>query len=372
MKFKITTLSPINIAGSEDKVLSPYSDYVYNDGFINLIERNKLENYIAGKDISIFEEYIKQIKTSIITKSTSVKNLGDFISNTLNMNFKEFSYKKIYCISNPKNQKIDLFQKTNGKPFIPGSTLKGSIRTAILFNYINSHKNELDIHNKYWESDLLGKGKDDIMKFFQVTDTEPIDEETEIAHCERISISNPNTQAIPKNYEVIPEKINATININSMAKDIHKTVYYKLNNFKFLFKEKEYHVLKILNQFSKQNIYYELQNFIKYNKNNRFELIINFYQKLYDSFNTNNDNYAILRIGKGKTFFDNSISAIFKDDKKKMTEIKKLPNPKNPKRWIGYSIKGKNFVEPFPITRTLIMKNEEPLLPLGWIKIYKI
>ena len=366
MKCKITTISPIHIAGGENKVISPYSDYVYDNGFVFLIDNNKLFEYLKGrKDFNIvFEKYLRQIKTNINKKYG--KNLGDFFSNTLKEDYKKFSYKKIFCVSSPKNQKIDLFQKTNGKPFIPGSTLKGAIRTAILFDYFNSRKKELNIHNKYWENDKLGKGKDDIMKFLRITDTEPIEQQTEIAYCERINV-NSKKQSIPQNYEIISKDVKANLEIISNAEKKHDSIYQNLRIFNFLYKGNEQQFFSIINNFSEQNIEFELNTFRKYNKNGFFNEIVEFYQNLLDEQKSELGTTAILRIGKGKTFFDNSISGLFKDDDYKMKKIKTLP-----KRKIGFSQKGNKFVEPFPITRTLIMKDEKPYLPLGWIRISKI
>ncbi len=374
MKCKMTTLSPVHIGGGENKVISPYSDYVYHNSFVYLIENKKLVDFLKSRDDfskesvsdreTVFEKYLTQIKTDI--RTARGRNIGDFFKYTLREDFRKFSYSRMLCEFTPKNQKIDLFQKTNGKPFIPGSTLKGAIRTAILFDYFNHRKNEvkLDDRNwiKNWENWLLGRGKDDIMKFLQITDSEPIDEETEVAHCERVNV-NSKKQSIPQNYETLSKDVIANLEIISKAEHKHTSLYPDIEKFKLLFKNNEICIFDIINQFSRQNIEFELSTFKKYNSNGYFNNIIVFYQQLLNELNNSKDT-SIMRIGKGKTFFDNSISGMFRNDKTKMMIIRNLP-----KRKIGYSPKGRKFVEPFPITRTLIIKDNKPHLPLGWIKI---
>lgn len=151
LKFKV--LSPVHIGDGTDLELF---DYVIKDRKLYKIYLYEYLSTLEGDLLSKLKEY--QLKNEIIEIRKLIRENIDV------KNFKEYeadvseNVQKIYNekFDEPKNQLImNPFIRTNGKPYIPGSSIKGAIRTAIL-NYLDEGKvksNKKD--SKFFEGFIL-------------------------------------------------------------------------------------------------------------------------------------------------------------------------------------------------------------------------
>jgi len=129
----------------------------------------------------------------------------------------------------------------------------------------------------------------------------------------------------------------------------------------------------MINKFSLDVIEFELErfhDFVNTAKNkeairNKVHSISEFYQRLKDIIISSNNKWAIIRIGGGKTYFDNSIGlALYKKDSEKFKQFRKSLG-----FWKHRS--GKFVEEASPITRTFYLDNKSNgYLPIGWTVIY--
>lgn len=133
-KMSLTTLSPIFIGSGE--VLNK-SMYVYNDKEIMVIDERKLIKKLSSIK-GLYESFLSECYSGNL-------NLTDFLHENLSNyeNIDIYKY-KIISYSNIKDKKLNnintFIKSSNGKPYIPGSSIKGAIRTAIITNEIRHSK----------------------------------------------------------------------------------------------------------------------------------------------------------------------------------------------------------------------------------------
>ncbi len=356
MKINIETLSPVHIGSGE--ILSPYTDYVYKDGIIYHIDHNILEGYFATHidGEKIMEDFINIIKNQAKGNMQSRHNLGDFFKKH-QLNLDDFSSYKTTS-KEPITEEINVTVSSKGGPYIPGSSLKGAIRTALLYN----HKKNTNIDIKsmrriYSGSDVFGSINNDVMKHLYVSDSEPFGtEDLEITRSTRYDLME-KTSTIPIISETIKQFKSTTCTIQLKAdKEIHKLD----SKFQYLYdseKSKET-FLYYINYFYKDCIKNEIQRLKQYSSS-IIRPIIKFYNELLEDAEilAKNRTGAILRIGAGKTYFENSIGSLFSEN-----QLRKIF--KNDKR-----VNIKCFPKTRAITASSYGRGE---LPMGWIKILTI
>ena len=150
-KMKLTTLSPIFIGGGET-ILGLKNEY----DFKNKVLKNNTE--MAKKWIDYFMNF-KSYKNNpeykrLIPRDAKAPSLQGFLRFIENKEFKP-------------NKKSNKFIRENGKPFIPASSIKGAIRTALMANFISQGNNIRDAKEILKEQ----------MKYIQISDTESISED---------------------------------------------------------------------------------------------------------------------------------------------------------------------------------------------------
>jgi len=157
---KLRVLSPVHVGAGPDKSWQRGFDFVER-GSIYVFERDLLVKYM--KDHGLLENY-----THVLTHGSSSK-VEKFLSE--NVEFEkveplvfEYEGKQI------GNEIKPLIRNGLGKPFMPGSSLKGAIVSSI-FHYLHKHVGP-ERHNRFINKDLLGEFDQSIMRFIRPTDVE--------------------------------------------------------------------------------------------------------------------------------------------------------------------------------------------------------
>ena len=162
MKLQIKTLSPIHIGNGEkynglsyianqQKVVFYDSSKVmenitskYGDRFMKWIEQrtSEIENLEKQKKNERNEQKRKNI-TRQLREAQRKLNIKEFIENVIQDIAVINKFKGNYLYSDEamtqiyNNIDIECFIKQNNKPYIPGTEIKGAIRTAIAYNLLN-------------------------------------------------------------------------------------------------------------------------------------------------------------------------------------------------------------------------------------------
>ena len=157
-KMKLTTLSPVFIGGGVFSDLSNLQ-YIYDFNtrelkiidetkFLNFLKRSKLEN--------VFIKYVAETKNARLNTWLDNNFKGqklDIYSNVIKTEVHEI--RKLNCIKS-------FIKNTDNLPYIPASSIKGSISTAIMANLI-----EENVEN--YQNILK-----EIMSHIQIADSKPI------------------------------------------------------------------------------------------------------------------------------------------------------------------------------------------------------
>ncbi|MHA1284855.1 MAG: type III-A CRISPR-associated RAMP protein Csm5 [Promethearchaeota archaeon] len=351
--LKLEVLSPLHIGSGEEY---SFLDYYYDDktSKIFLVDIDKFfSDEQINKKIS---KILKNLKYKSFEGVCEELNLAptDYIIKDRSF---EYIFKKDYFLEMKKKKRdnqlihfpsIKKFIRTSGKPYIPGSTLKGAIRTLFALNYISENKlyflseiknyiqNELkklkDFRNKYrFNSKTAFKNfnkkifnddpKKDLLKVLQISDSKTVDEDfLKIIRVYTVG----TTRRLPIFIECIPPKTKFEL------------------CFKFLNNRCQIKFLENLNKISKEIVNHYEKHYSR-----------NIIKKIPELFKEEK-NVLYICIGWGTGWYFKTIGRYLVEDTK-FEEFRRTTRIQKPFR---------NGI--FPKTFKV---SEENLLPLGWVKI---
>lgn len=241
MKLTFKTLSPVHIATGNK--IQPF-EYIIFNGHYHRINQNKAFEIIAEDSIDNFEKFDNWLQTSEsklanerdnrkqaqLRDSFNLKNFCDSVLKKPDLTEKILSNAVSYIMEIPggtggKKEISELQKDGNSQPYIPGSSIKGAIRTALFyaaykdlkeFERTQLQNKTLKSKNFYDEKFRRRKGEDldeiiqeeffhcgagkynryeqrneitykdlkfDIMKFVTVTDATPLNVKTAVYPC---------------------------------------------------------------------------------------------------------------------------------------------------------------------------------------------
>jgi CRISPR type III-A-associated RAMP protein Csm5 len=362
INLKITTLSPVTIGSGAE--WSPYADYVIDRDQFYLLDRNKIIKKIAGND-QWMEQYVNGVASGM-DNNRSEFDLKTFLIGTLRESIDNMSVFHCPVLSDKVSRKLPvkaLLRTPLYEPFIPGSTLKGAFKTALLHDRLDDEAKDKDIESLLEFCELPDRRMRDkeITRWLerqeqeledpkiiqQVTDSRPIAKENSIVvECWRNNM--------PLRFDCISE--GTTSQFELMLDDYTwEKLAGALNTFSYNALVREWNLLK--NNDKSEDYKKELDG-------------------ISDLIDNSPEDVAYLRIGFGKGYFANSIGdSLF-------TYIKNLEDEGEKRRletiFQNYlrSIfrKGSQIIPDFdmykfPRTHLQTARSQKPL---GWIKIEKV
>lgn len=364
-KIDIKTLSPVHIGSGESYTAAEYvsGKAKGKNGSIPIFKRINLSKYFLSLDDDKKDDLISNLSN----QNFSLKSFDDKISN----DFKVYlSYDRCKEEIKP-NQEIEENIKTLNELYIPGSSLKGAIKSALLYNSISRNdvpKIVRDVINKgrvnRWDyerfindifsSDTLrNKAQGSIMKFMQIADSNTakvpaVYDVVSVMANERGQNQLYKRGTIVRSFlETIPpnKKLETTLTTN-----FNDETYAHLNlrgKNKFLDIS---HIKKSIYKFSKAYIDYELEFSKKYR--------INYLEKFYKSIKDKNTiDTPLLKIGAGSGFLATTIALKIKeyDEYEFEDYFERVRN----------ATRGKSYSFEYPKSRKVISEGGKPL---GWIQ----
>ncbi len=366
--MNIETYTPVSIGTGE--TLSPISDFFIKDKQLFRIDPEKFQNLLLTKNkIAFFSEYVsKSINKS---KTGTSVDLQNFIKNVLNESPENIAKKVIpYPNRETGNEQILCCYTSNGLPVIPGSSIKGAIKTALFYNWLidttdgrstlndyidkviseqHNNKNRLNQFTR----DFLGKFEECYKRHYldlSIGDSKPFSSNALVIYkTERLHLTKPRSNNVPQVKTCIKKGFSSDIDIK-LPQINQENPISQINVFAYNSLVTEYDILE------KESI--NLPEKIKIKLNNFYDKTI---KEIKQAYETNKATFFI-RIGSGKSFFDNSIAmAIYEKDKdsfKVFCEKYELGKPPKGQR--------SKKTEIFPVTRSIISNIYEPM---GWVKI---
>jgi len=374
MEYKIETVSPIHIGNGNS-----YSalDSVFTDTYFYAIDMDALFRRLQ----EIGTEKIEKITADIESGRSLSENIRGIIEPK---DVKRYTIK--LSMQNRNDRKHirgvqEFIKDANNGVYLPGSEIKGAIRTAILYrllldeaNYNQLKKALINIKQREsrtigdakegdrWAKKRLGKvlrnmakeveqllrgkkddAKYDLLKLIQVSDSSTYNPNNlEIQHINSFGSRGKHAyvEALPKGA-----KFNGSFNI---TKNLWLLGELGLGNRAFLLSEEE--VLESCYGLSA----YLLKNEIDYYRNHHEHQISDFYQQLQEE---NTKKNPLIRIGQGQGFLSTTITLAVKNKDPDLYEVVRLGT-----RGISYPYK-------FPKTRRIVFEGGKPAYPLGWLKL---
>ncbi len=353
-KYPITieTLSPLHIG--KGNALTSVGEYVATDKTIRILDQKHL--YELLKEKNLMQDYMNYILD--YAKNTYVWDF--FKENGIE---KELNYTREFALNadafNPvSNNILELATETCGQKYIPGSSLKGAIRTMVFAYHIETDdtlKSEveriiLDFNNLYDIRKRIDEKEDKLLnKVFGhliVLDSELVpDKEVTAEISKRVHLFGEKTDGLDNLRECIVSgtKIKTTLSVKNSAVD---------NSPAWIYGDDLERLFDAINKIMVIYLDYEIRLLSGSSEIIAKEMIKSL-QALKNQVKDFGNDKALLRLGKGKTF-------IFQI-------ILPLLNNAAQKKLLQLMIKDEDVRNNFPKTRVLNDYNEM----FGWIKIIR-
>jgi CRISPR-associated protein Csm5 len=405
--FRLRTLTPVSIGADEADALSPYADYVLSpDGKqVYYLDQRKVEKAVLAA--GLLDEYVTSIGNRM-DNNRSDFDLDQFLRNRLKLDPKSVAriVAPNHGLSRSNRLNVNAIVKDAERPYLPGSSLKGSFRTAMLFDWLTKTKagepelksyvkslpdldrasaevsrlkrifkqqrlfREFDAAKRtlaeverrfFKEENLFGKLNDGpLARFVRVTDsTFAPDRALGVYATRRIRLQpNPKVQGRERDIPTPREAIGADtvlefrVDVPKKGLADHPLVYWA--------EKSTAEVLTLLSQFSAACIDNELYE-IRQADNRNFQKDIDALEDFYaDLQNRAAKGAVFFRLGFGKTVYDNSLALAFLNglDDSKDGEEALLDYRRG--MW-GVHRDRRNY----PVTRTVTAEGE----PLGWVEV---
>lgn len=367
--FKLKTISPVAIGDGDQTGMSPYTDYVIDEGTVYYLDERELA-WALQENPQAADKWVKNMQ-ALMQNNRSNFDLWNFIDRDLDrhpLDIKRFEY-EVQEMHRDKKQHIRTIQKSAGRLYIPGSTIKGAFRTALLWDWflhdregqeqlaqlarvIKFSKNAKPVQKEFdrIESLLFGNMKSDFridanrLHFrdsdFFASSPQPLC----IVMAVRYHLVKREND-IPTPIEAIREerKSQFTLGIDDKHGDFR-------HPFLARFTEKQ-NWLELFRRYSTAFIKSEIPHL---QRDKDLEDIRNFYEKQLKYLKKGG---SLIRLGQGKNWQLNSIGlALESVDPNAIGALRKL-----------FKV-GKRGGE-FPVTRVFSILEGWPYDPLGWVEL---
>lgn len=348
--FELELKTPVHVGSG--KTWSSFSDFVSIGRKVYILDSDEIFNVLL--DIpNAAEDYLNIVKENGNDKTNIKSILEDYfgqsnIENSLTQEFIEKYVKKQYEMEKlDNNVDIERLITSSGRAYIPGSSIKGAIKTALIhkYNERNTGKEE-----KFFNETPFGKYANDEFKFLQVGDTSFAD--NVILSLEKISLEYISSEGDAG--EIISECISKGKLEFRLKTTGENSKYY------FLKPKCEDKLLNEVSKFYLYRLNEEINVLTKLKKEEgfRYDLILNKYSEIKNSLKANE---YLIRLGKHKVDYDQTLLDLLKEK-----EALKIVNDKKRKEPL-------DSMDDYPITRKMIKDiNERPVNICGWAVIRKV
>lgn len=381
MKCRVELLSPLHIGnGNELKMVDFYLDD--DKKLIKRIDFNKFISYCFENGINLMEELNKRhYKTGrdfSITKFMDAKGIDP----------DDFTSYEVSAIIEKRERESEFAVKEHIKcdgVYIPGSSIKGAIRTALMWSFLNEGDNanvlfdELDhwirergridlkkIDDRISQEVFGNDAHHDIFRALRISDTDTMDlEHLEVSEIKIVG----NPQEIPVYVENLKTGTEATFDLY-LDEDMLNTKKKELDFKKYELREymNARGICKACNAFSKKVV----EEHLRYMwEQYGCESTIGMFETLRSEIEGCGDNEAVLHIGWGGGWYSTTIGLLVETYPEFTTSAEGgerkcylREGTLRHKFKLGKNPRTHRYASRFPKTRRITIKGE----PLGWVK----
>jgi len=369
--LKIEILSPVHVGGGSEKNWVQGIDYIIDEGLLYVIDTEKLYN-------KLIDIQLQNNKTAldVYTNALSKNNISE-IEKLLRANQIDFDdiSDTSYHFDNkdenktPSSEIKSLIRNGLGKPYIPGSSIKGAIK-SILFNYL-FRKVRPKVIDKYYDNELFGNINANIMRYLRITDAEFTNTDTDLCNVRLFNLYKSGLwrSKYKDGFTVWHEcfafdttsETRCTISDGLIQLIRQKSPDKLPANYKLVIAENNpiQFIFKLINNYTNSYIQKEIDFFKKFNQAPRTDEIISILEEFKDLTVDNTDS-CILRMACGSGFYGISGDWRIADH---LTTID-TPDEKN---WVySQTLRQK---APAHYKSRKIITNFDEYMPMGFIRL---
>ena len=374
MRYEIEVISPVHIGSGG--TISPI-EYVVEDNFYRadmdrLFEDERFDTDGFIEDAKAGAFYLGRFAPGVAKEH--VRYALD-ISESARTNLQQL----IGRLS--RSSEVREHIKTKDEAYIPGSSVKGAIRTAILWWVLKNDADRFDRAKKHLNSLVRSRGRvdkkrvddeieklvfgadptEDILKALQVSDTSAVNvKELRIEEVRTLTTTPRGhnwkgfytyVEALkPGTKLVLETKIDEFLLEDDAASELH------FENKKGLVRE----IPRICNEFADMFIEDEMRFFRQYNRPGELDDVLEFYEKLRER---REEDSFLLHLAWGSGWHGMTVGRLLQGDPDfDFFGLRKRFS-------LGKTRNQQFFVSEFPKTRRIVFKDGKPKYPLGWLKI---
>jgi|GEM_PF-481194 CRISPR-associated protein Csm5 len=340
------TLTPISVTTGEK--FSPYSDFVFENDSVYFIDKEKLKQILQSKPNmeALLDSYVAGVATGM-DNNRSRFELKNYLTGTLKATLQELTLRK-YPKTSSVTGKIyigEIIKSPRFEPYVPGSSLKGACKTALLYDWLKNTSNgksklaefleNMRAQRSNFEKILQNKIQEFELAF---ADSSLLNPESICIHkIVRFHIQNPNPKGTPQYIEAIDKENTFTAEFRSESLTTEK-LFQALARFS---QDANHRDIELLEQTQKSN--------------KTTETLSGFYQAIQENLQNGK---ICFKIGSGKGYFFNSVGlAVYHQDKNKFREFLEIFRPAH------RNVKNANL---FPLTKVISV---DTLEPWGWVQV---
>ncbi len=383
MKYQLETLTPVHV-GSGDSL--QHIDGCYANGKWHRIDLDKV---FADPNANV-DALSTDMGRREFRWTKHLQNPGAFATYSLP------------CPQSPEEVEIrEAIKDINHRPYIPGSTLKGAIRTALLWELIDNENNthyektleeleELADQEPRGnprretpaapiEQRVLGENPNrDLLRALQVSDTTAIDlSGVEIGTAWTVTLDS-NGQLVKKidngqEYKTFVEQLQPKQRLTFSIK-IDEWVLKEPASNQLGFDPSQGDALRNIAAACHWVTGDLIQRERKFFDDYHLPEIANFYDQLHRLNEKLTPGTFLLQIGWGTGYDSKTVAPLFTDDENDPETAKELLNDLRERFRLGGSRSkpGTYDWRAFPKTRRIFYRGQNPLSPFGWVKVSPI
>lgn len=352
-KLILETLSPVHI-GSGEKYSS--SEFLIKSNEILRLDINKIFALLNPKDKDIFVEYLEDPNF----------RLEEFIKG------KDIpiSEAKLYSLGYKAGVPNEIIEhiKTGFKGYIPGSSLKGAMKTAILSAFIGDKEIKeigeiFTLRNPRERNREAGRfiegffstsrGKNssysDFMRFVQISDFIPV-RNLHVYNVQSLEAEGNNWRWYQRNGRVVQSYLETIATGEHLEGEIHLTYKEKIYESLGIAGKRDIlgmnEIKRLIHHFSANIIDHE----IAFSQRYKIDFMLTFYENLKKA---NKEDSPIIKLGQGAGYLATTIGLELKKNPAVFEEVRK-------------SLRGKSYSFEFPKTRKIVVEEK---MPLGWCRL---
>lgn len=310
---ELEVLTPLHIGAGAEKDWMKGADYISDNGKVYILNHKKVLKNLKG-DANEFSNFL-------LTKDD--RGLKNKLSGSL-----ETVSDTVFISPTGSENDIKTFIKNGltNKPIVPGSSLKGAIRSVLLSNFVEN-RSIIDRRNRRFEEDIFGSANkgDEFMRFVKIADAQF--DRTELINTKIFNLfldqnelsggwkhkggkygeTNNKYKSIGFNtiYEIIPRYQKSLFSFSLAKKALENLV--KDGSFRVSEKKKEIinsdissTLFLIINEHTKKYINKQIAFFNKY-QNDKTEFIVRSLENLKEQI-PNDNSSCVLQMSAGSGF----------------------------------------------------------------------